>query len=623
MKARASDVLDLLHAEFERDTAINEKESRETPQTKVGQLLKRSKKSRRWKAIDCTLQQGRLVLHKRGKNVTIVLNSETRVAPVPKDKYGREGVFKIETGSEKIVLQANATEAQQWVRALQESAIFGTSKRPRLGDSKVQEKYERLCAAMEGSVIDLEEEDQQIATFSSMNAAVLDARADYFDSTQLHINLTAGADTLTCSSVLPQLQQAVCATSDALTSRIHTMSFSNLSSRECARTDGEITALHAFLDYQNQAQCCVGKSDGTLAFCDLQTGNFTPVDMGSDDLFRFDGAPLPGTWVSKQRVWDVSGNTGGRHVAACVRGNVVLCDVQQQRVWWRNPVSSADVLCLAWGSTTTLATAGNSQVVKVLDVRTRKATFSALAHGAPVRKVAWSPAESYLLASAGDDMDICIWDVRAGGEKALLQRVAAHSAPVTALAFAPSHSDLLVSGAQDRTFRWINWREDLAPRHIVASVSTTWPVVGVDFCDDFGVCAAAADGTLHLQRVRPELVDAMAPRVPPSDQATDDHAEQQVVSAQYRRDIAAAVLAATRCCENWWKRLLLQDSEELQCRSERVLALLQTSLDDFWRLLSDDADFDLEVPHSTMARLAAANFRIRLRRHLLLENVQG
>jgi WD40 repeat protein len=67
-------------------------------------------------------------------------------------------------------------------------------------------------------------------------------------------------------------------------------------------------------------------------------------------------------------------------------------------------------------------------------------------HTAPVRAAAFSP-DGRLLATAGDDRSIIIWDVATGTRWATL---AGHDQPVTTIAWGPGGTSL-ISGSEDHT----------------------------------------------------------------------------------------------------------------------------------------------------------------------------
>ena len=64
-----------------------------------------------------------------------------------------------------------------------------------------------------------------------------------------------------------------------------------------------------------------------------------------------------------------------------------------------------------------IATASGDQTCQVLDVQTKRSLYSLKAHSASVKKIQWQPGTgNNILASAGRDGNICLWDLRVRGQ---------------------------------------------------------------------------------------------------------------------------------------------------------------------------------------------------------------
>mmetsp|Transcript_5256 Transcript_5256/g.8132 ORF Transcript_5256/g.8132 Transcript_5256/m.8132 type:complete len:271 (-) Transcript_5256:31-843(-) len=101
----------------------------------------------------------------------------------------------------------------------------------------------------------------------------------------------------------------------------------------------------------------------------------------------------------------------------------------------------------------TLAVGGEDSTVRQLDIRKASETLSAVTvHKAPVRRLAYSPHNPALLATASDDCTARVISVENGITRTRLV-VDGHKDFVRGLAFHPQDKSLLVTGSWDRTTR--------------------------------------------------------------------------------------------------------------------------------------------------------------------------
>ena len=102
-----------------------------------------------------------------------------------------------------------------------------------------------------------------------------------------------------------------------------------------------------------------------------------------------------------------------------------------------------------------LASAGDDDTVRLWDPRLHRLLATLTGHAAPVLAIAFSPDGS-TLASAGEDRDVILWNSRTRERTATLT---GHTDLVRALAFAPDGTSL-ASGGKDQLI--ITWTLDTA-----------------------------------------------------------------------------------------------------------------------------------------------------------------
>jgi WD40 repeat protein len=143
-----------------------------------------------------------------------------------------------------------------------------------------------------------------------------------------------------------------------------------------------------------------------------------------------------------------------------------------------------------------LASAGDDPEIKIWDATTGREVRSIPYAGVRVNCLAFSP-KGRLLASAGWDNSIRLWNPDTGGE---MKKFTGHISPVFGIAFSPD-GRLLVSGSQDRTVRL--W--SIADKREVACLGNNQGVVlAVAFAPTASewVASTAADGSVKLWDAR-------------------------------------------------------------------------------------------------------------------------
>lgn len=139
-----------------------------------------------------------------------------------------------------------------------------------------------------------------------------------------------------------------------------------------------------------------------------------------------------------------------------------------------------------------IAAAGADHVVRIWDALTGEERLALSGHQNEIRAVAFSPTES-LVASGSFDGSIRLWNTASGAEKPPLRRTA--EMRVTSLAFSPN-GKLLASAAEDKLVRL--W--DVEPGGELAPFKGhDAKVLGVAFSDDGElVCSSDEDGAVKV-----------------------------------------------------------------------------------------------------------------------------
>ncbi|KAJ1653860.1 hypothetical protein IWQ61_006109 [Dispira simplex] len=191
--------------------------------------------------------------------------------------------------------------------------------------------------------------------------------------------------------------------------------------------------------------------------------------------------PVPGTLVSSRRiictdfepVTGAGNNSGATQRFLSTAGPVVhIWDVNEHSVPIRDErISHAQVTAASWQPFpfSQLVAAGTvDKTLSVLDLRKQgKAVVwrSRSAHQAPINAVQWNPFIPYWLATAGDDYNVNIWDLR--HTFGPMFTVPEHQHQVTALCWSNTHSDMLSTGSTDRHWRLWSFRVSQASDNLL------------------------------------------------------------------------------------------------------------------------------------------------------------
>lgn len=165
---------------------------------------------------------------------------------------------------------------------------------------------------------------------------------------------------------------------------------------------------------------------------------------------------------------------------------------------------------------TLLASAGQDKTVKVWNARTGALQHVLKGHRSPVLSLAFRPDGQQLASGSGDlaatrtGGEVIIWDPKRG-EKTLI--LPGHKNRVWALAFSPADGRLLASAGDDRTV--VLW--DLAMgKEALIFREHTGPVLALDFRPDGQRLASAANGQVKIWDPKTGKVDVTFPKNYPS-----------------------------------------------------------------------------------------------------------
>ncbi|KAJ1912233.1 hypothetical protein IWQ60_009753 [Tieghemiomyces parasiticus] len=188
-------------------------------------------------------------------------------------------------------------------------------------------------------------------------------------------------------------------------------------------------------------------------------------------LSRAPEVPVPGKYLSSRRVLrtdfePVTGRTSGPDAAtrsshrflAAVGPVVHIWDVNDSSKPVRDDrVAPAQITAAHWHPypfSQLLAVGCVDRALSVADIRKRgKPVVWKVrgAHRGPINDVQWSPFIPYWLASAGDDNNAHIWDLRyLSGPVFSIQQ---HQRSITSLCWSNTHCDMLSTGSADRHWR--------------------------------------------------------------------------------------------------------------------------------------------------------------------------
>ncbi len=215
----------------------------------------------------------------------------------------------------------------------------------------------------------------------------------------------------------------------------------------------------------------------------------------------------------------------GKTLAASGRGEVLLLDAATGELKSRIPAGRDRVTALRFSAKDgTLAiaasTAGEAHEVRL--VRDGKATL-ATRHDDVIQAMAFSP-DGRVLATAGYDRLLKLWDVEAGKEVRVLRD---HSDSVYGLGFSPD-GRLLASGGADRAVKV--WDVATGSRLYTLGESTDWVYAAAWSPDGKHLAAAGVDRSIRVWEV-----DAMGGRVVHSVFAHEGPVTRLVYSADGKR----------------------------------------------------------------------------------------
>ncbi|KAG5189476.1 WD40-repeat-containing domain protein [Tribonema minus] len=185
-----------------------------------------------------------------------------------------------------------------------------------------------------------------------------------------------------------------------------------------------------------------------------------PRDTVATSLYTFKGHPDEGFAMDWSRVAE------GRLLTGCCGGHIHVHEPQEGGAWATDQQASlghtASVEELQWSPTehTVFASASADGSVAIWDTRRWAKPMLSIdqAHGSQdVNVMSWNTSITYLLASGGDDGVFRVWDLRSFG-KATPEPVAQfswHKAPITSIEWDPNDESMLaVAGADNQVTVW-------------------------------------------------------------------------------------------------------------------------------------------------------------------------
>ncbi|WAL62333.1 WD40 domain-containing protein [Thermocoleostomius sinensis] len=170
---------------------------------------------------------------------------------------------------------------------------------------------------------------------------------------------------------------------------------------------------------------------------DLHRVNFTHADL-SKSVFAETLSSILAVCFSPVGDWMAIGEASGKVRLYNSEGELFICEGHMG--WVRSVSFSADGELLA--------SAGDDRIIRLWNVRTGQCLKTLSGHTDLIRSVCFAP-QSLLLASGGDDRTVKLWNVETGQ---CVTTLTGHEGRVLSVAFSPDEQQL-ASGNSDRTIR--------------------------------------------------------------------------------------------------------------------------------------------------------------------------